>query len=122
MFGSNPDLWWAIIFCFAFLTMMGLRHRIAAWFRRAEANKLKLRDEQARQASDPLAHFYMTVAEIDGRTPQPESFERFGRTIWKFEGKNHLNHQDADEARRQAVLREARAFYQDVDRLRLGRR
>jgi hypothetical protein len=122
MFGSNPDLWWAIIFSFALVIVMGLRHRIKAWFDRVEDNKLKLRAEQDRQLKDPLSHFYMTVAEIDGRTPQPETFERFGRTIWKFEGKNHLNQEDADEARRQAVLREARAFYQDVDRLRLGRR
>lgn len=122
MFGSNPDLWWAIIGSFALVTVVGLRHRIKAWIDRVEDNKLKLRAEQDRQLKDPLSHFYMTVAEIDARTPQPETFERFGRTIWKFEGKNHLNQEDADEARRQAVLRDARAFYQDVDRLRLGRR
>lgn len=122
MFGSNPDLWWAIIASFAVVTLVGLRHRIKAWIDRIEANKLKLRAEQDRQAKDPLAHFYMTVDEIDRRTPQPETFERFGRTIWRFAGQNHLSQEAADEARRQAVLTEARAFYQDVDRLRLGRR
>lgn len=122
MFGSNPDLWWAIIGGFALVLVTGLRHRIFAWMSRVESNKVAWRAEQDRQASDPLAHFYLTVAEIDARTPQPETFERFGRTIWKFDGKNHLNQEDADEARRQAVLKEARAFYQDVDRLRLGRR
>lgn len=122
MFGSNPDLWWTILFCFALVTVVGLRHRIKAWFDRVEDNKLKLRAEQDRQLKDPLSHFYMTVAEIDARTPQPGTFERFGRTIWKFEGKNHLSQEAADEARRQAILRDARAFYQDVDRLRLGRR
>jgi len=122
MFESNPDLWWAIIGGFALVTAVGLRHRIKAWIDGVEANKLKLRAEQERQLKDPLSHFYLTVAEIDSRTPQPSTFERFGRTIWRFEGKNHLNQDDADEARRQAVLRDARAFYQDVDRLRLGRR
>lgn len=120
--GVNPDLLWTIAVCFAVVLVVGLRHRIRAWFERAEANKLALRAEQDRQTKDPLAHFYLTVAEIDARTPQPETFERFGRKIWKFEGKNHLSQDDADEARRQAVLRDARAFYQDVDRLRLGRR
>ena len=122
MFGVNPDLLWAIAACFALVVATGLRHRIKAWIDRVEANKLKLRAEQERQTKDPLAHFYMTVAEIDARTPQPTTFARFGRTIWLFEGKNHLSQEAADEARRQAVLRDARAFYQDVDRLRLGRR
>ena len=119
MFGSNPDLWWAIIGGFALVVVTGMRHHIFAWLSRTEANKVAWRAEQDRQASDPLAHFYLTVAEIDARTPQPETFERFGRTIWTFAGKNHLNQEDADEARRQAVLKEARSFYQDVDRLRL---
>ncbi len=122
MFGSNPDLWWAIIGSFAVVTAVGLRHRIKAWIDRVESDKLKLRAEQERQLKDPLSHFYLTVAEIDGRTPQPTTFERFERTIWAFEGKNYLSQEAADEARRQAVLRDARAFYQDVDRLRLGRR
>lgn len=119
MFGVNPDLFWATGVCLGLAVIFGSRHRIMAWFQRVETDKLKLRAEQDRQAKDPLAHFYMTVAEIDARTPQPETFERFGRTIWRFAGKNHLSAEAADDARRQAVLLEARSFYQDVDRLRL---
>jgi hypothetical protein len=116
------DVYWTILFAFALVAVMGLRHHIFAWLHRREQRKLAFRAEQERQARDPLAHFYLTVEEIDQRTPLPESFERFGRTIWTFEGKNHLSAEAADEARRQAVLRDARAFYQDVDRLRLGGR
>ncbi len=119
MFSVNPDLLWAAAGCFVLIVLAGSRHRIKAWFDRVETRKLAWRAEQDRQAKDPLAHFYMTVAEIDARTPQPETFERFGRTIWRFAGKNHLSQEAADEARRQIVLAEARAFYQDVDRLRL---
>lgn len=122
MLPDLPDLYWAILFSFAVVIVLGLRHRIMAWLDRKEAEKLAFHAEQDRQAKDPLAHFYLTVAEIDAKTPPPESFERFGRTIWRFEGKNFLDGQEADDARRAAVLRDARAFYQDVDRLRLGRR
>jgi hypothetical protein len=116
------DLYWTILFCFVLVAVMGLRHQIKAWADRREQRKLAFRAEQDRQMRDPLAHFYLTVEEINQRTPAPETFERFGRTIWTFEGKNHLSPEAADEARRQAVLRDARAFYQDVDRLRLGGR
>ena len=116
------DVYWTILFGFALVVVMGLRHHIFAWLHQREQRKLAFRAEQERQARDPLAHFYLTVEEINQRTPMPETFERFGRTIWTFEGKNHLSAEAADEARRQAVLRDARAFYQDVDRLRLGGR
>ncbi len=122
MFGVNPDLLWTAFGCIVLAVVAGSWHRIAAWLSRVEARKVAWHAEQDRQASDPLAHFYLTVAEIDARTPQPETFERFGRTIWRFNGQNHLTQDAADEARRQAVLTEARSFYQDVDRLRLGRR
>ncbi|BCW87144.1 hypothetical protein sos41_02710 [Alphaproteobacteria bacterium SO-S41] len=112
---------WTGVFCIVLVTVLGLRHRIQAWLDAREARKLAFRAEQERQAGDPLAHFYLTVAEINEKTPPPETFERFERTIWRFENKNYLNAEGADEARRQAVLRDARAFYQDVDRLRLGR-
>lgn len=121
MIPDLPPLYWTLIFGFALVTVLGLRHHIKAWADRREAAKLAFRAEQDRQRSDPLAHFYLTVQEIDERTPQPETFERFERTIWRFEDKNYLSAEDADEARRQAVLRDARAFYQDVDRLRLTR-
>jgi hypothetical protein len=120
--GVTRELIWTFLFCFAVVIGLGLRHRIKAWLDRREARKLAFRAEQERQASDPLAHFYLTVAEINAKTPPPETFERFERTIWRFENKNYLSAEAADEARRQAVLRDARAFYQDVDRLRLGRR
>lgn len=116
------ELVWTFVVCIALVVVLGLRAQIKAWFDRREQRKLAFRAEQDRQARDPLAHFYLTVEEINQRTPQPETFERFGRTIWTFEGKNHLSAEAADEARRQAVLRDARAFYQDVDRLRLGGR
>ena len=118
----SRDLLWALIGCFALTVGLGLRSQIRAWAARREAAKLAVRAEQDRQANDPLAHFYLTVQEIDARTAQPETFERFERTIWRFEDKNYLSAEAAAEARRQAVLRDARAFYQDVDRLRLGRR
>ena len=116
------DLYWTILLGFVLVAVVGLRHRIRAWFDERERRKIAFRAEQDRQTRDPLAHFYLTVEEINQRTPPPETFERFGRTIWTFEGKNHLTAEAADEARRQAVLRDARAFYQDVDRLRLGGR
>lgn len=119
MFNVNPDLLWAAAGCFVLIVIAGTSHHIKAWFERVERRKLDWRAEQERQAKDPLAHFYLTVEEIDARTPQPETFERFGRTIWRYDGKNHLTQEAADEARRQAVLKEARSFYQDVDRLRL---
>jgi len=118
----SRDLFWVLVACFALTAVLGLRHHIKAWADRREAAKLAFRAEQERQAGDPLAHFYLTVQEIDARTPQPETFERFERTIWRFEDRNYLSAEAAGEARRQAVLRDARAFYQDVDRLRLGRR
>lgn len=118
----NPDLYWTIAGCFALVIVFGLRHRIKAWLDAREAKKLAFHAEQQRQLADPLSHFYLTVEEINRRTPLPTTFERFGRTIWRFEDKNHLSQEAADEARRQAVLRDARAFYQDVDRLRLGGR
>lgn len=118
----SPELWTVAIIGAIVITLFGLRERIADWANRREAKKLAFRAEQDRQQRDPLAHFYLTVEEINGRTPPPETFERFGRTIWRFEGKNYLHAEEADEARREAVLREARAFYQDVDRLRLTRR
>mgnify|MGYP000902750753 CR=1 FL=1 len=118
----SRELIFTFLFAFALVIGLGLRHRIKDWLDRREARKLAFHAEQARQASDPLAHFYLTVAEFEAKTPQPESFERFERTIWRFEGKNYLHEEDAVEARRLAVLRDARAFYQDVDRLRLGRR
>lgn len=122
MFAINADFLWTALGCLALAVIAGSWRHIAAWMARIEARKVAWHAEQDRQASDPLAHFYLTVAEIDARTPQPETFERFGRTIWRFAGQNHLTQAAADEARRQAVLTEARAFYQDVDRLRLGRR
>lgn len=118
----SPELWSAAIVGAVLVVLFGLRDPIRAWFDRIEAKKQAFRAEQARQQSDPLSHFYLTVEQINEKTPVPETFERFGRTIWKFEGKNFLNQEEADEARRQAVLRDARAFYQDVDRLRLTRR
>lgn len=118
----SRELVWTFVFSFALVIGLGLRHRIMAWLDRREARKLAFHAEQARQASDPMAHFYLTVAEFEAKTPAPETFERFERTIWRFEDKNYLSAEAADEARRQAVLRDARAFYQDVDRLRLGRR
>lgn len=118
----NTDLYWTIAACFVIVTVLGLRHRIKAWLDAREAKKLAFHAEQQRQLADPLSHFYLTVEEVNKRTPLPTSFERFGRTIWRFEDKNFLHQDEADEARRQAVLRDARAFYQDVDRLRLGRR
>jgi hypothetical protein len=118
----TPELWSAAIVGAVLAVGFGLRDRIKDWLDRREAKKLAFRAEQDRQARDPLAHFYLTVEEINTKTPPPETFERFGRTIWKFEGKNFLHQEEADEARREAVLRDARAFYQDVDRLRLGRR
>lgn len=118
----NPDLYWTIAGCFALVVLFGLRHRIKDWADAREARKLAFHAEQDRQKADPLAHFYLTVEEINGRTPIPTQSERLGRTVWRFEDKNYLSQEAADEARRQAVLREARAFYQDVDRLRLGGR
>lgn len=118
----SDDLLWTGIFCIALVTVLGLRHRIKAYFDAREAKKLAFHAEQERQAGDPLAHFYLTVAEINEKMPAPETFERFERMIWRFENKNYLTAEAADEARRQAVLRDARAFYQDVDRLQLGRR
>lgn len=118
----SPELWSAAIVGAVLAFGFGLRDHIKAWLDRREAKKLAFRAEQDRQTRDPLAHFYLTVEEINSKTAPPETFERFGRTIWKFEGKNFLSQEEADEARREAVLRDARAFYQDVDRLRLGRR
>lgn len=122
MLPDIPDVYWALIFSFALILVMGFREKIAAWFNRRERNVVAFRQEQERQAKDPLAHFYLTVEEINAKTPMPETFERFGRTIWRFEDKNYLSAEEADEVRRQAVLRDARAFYQHVDRLRLGGR
>jgi len=118
----TADLTWTIAGCLALVVLLGLRHRIKAWIDAREARRAAFRAEQDRQLADPLSHFYLTVEEFNARTPVPTTFERFGRTIWRFEDKNYLSQEAADEARRQAVLREARAFYQDVDRLRLGRR
>ncbi|MCC6921365.1 MAG: hypothetical protein IT548_19400 [Alphaproteobacteria bacterium] len=118
----TADLAWTIAGCFALVVVMGLRHHIKAWADAREAKRLAYRAEQDRQLADPLSHFYLTVEEINARTAVPTTFERFGRTIWRFEDKNYLSQEAADEARRQAVLRDARAFYQDVDRLRLERR
>lgn len=118
----SPELWTAAILGALMAVGFGLRDQIKAWLDRREARKLAFRAEQDRQRADPLAHFYLTVEQINAKTPPPETFERFGRTIWRFEGKNFLNAEEADEARREAVMRDARAFYQDVDRLRLGRR
>lgn len=118
----SPELWTAALIGALLVVVFGLRDQIRAWSERREEKKLAFRAEQDRQRADPLAHFYLTVDEINAKTPLPESFERFGRTIWRFEGKNFLHTEEADEARRQAVLRDARAFYQDVDRLRLTRR
>ncbi len=118
----NPDLYWTLAGCFALVVLAGQRHRIKAWLDAREARKLAFHAEQERQLKDPLSHFYLTVEEINRSMPVPATFERFGRTIWRFEDRNYLSAEAADEARRQAVLRDARAFYQDVDRLRLGRR
>jgi hypothetical protein len=116
------DFIWFLIACFAVVTVLGLRHHIIAWANRREAKKLDWHAEQERQVRDPTAHFYMTVEEINAKVAVPEVFERFGRMVWKFDGKNYFSAEEADEARRQYVLMEARRFYQDVDRLRLGRR
>lgn len=118
---SNPDLYWTFAILAVALVIYGLRHRIKRWGDRREAAKRDQRKRDARNAQDPLAHYYLTVEEINAQTPVPESFQRFGRTIWRFGGKNYLDAAEADEARRQAVLKEARSFYQDIDRLRLGR-
>ncbi len=113
---------WTIALCFALAIVLGLRGRIKAWADRREARSLAWRAEQDRQKGDPLAHFHLTIAEIDAKTPQPTQFSRFGRDVWRFDDRNYLSAEAAAEARREAVLREARTFYQDVDRLRLGGR
>ncbi len=114
-----PDVYWGLALAFALLLVFGFRERIRAWFDRLEAKVAARHAQNARERQDPHAHFHLTLAEIEARTPAPEPTPFGGR--WRFGGSTYATFEEADDARREAILREARGFYVDVDRLRLGR-
>lgn len=121
-FAAIPAIYWAAAAGFVLVVIFGMRERIRAWSDRAEARKLAMRAEDERMATDRLAHYYRSVEEIAARTPEPEELGANGARRWRFGGEIYAAYDDAAEARRAHILRETRAFYQDIDRLRLTRR
>jgi hypothetical protein len=116
-----PEIYWALAFGFVLVVVLGFRDAIRRWADRKEEAIAARRAEDARLRQDPHAHFHLTVAEIEARTPPPERVAWGGPERWRFGAETFASFEDAGEARRVAILRQARGFYQDIDRLQLGR-
>jgi hypothetical protein len=117
-----PEIYWAIFFAFVIACVFGFRERLRAWADAKEAKVRARHAENARETRDPVAHFHLTIAEIEAGTPVPERVQWGGPERWRFGTGTFSSFEEADEARREAILTEARRFYQDIDRLQLGRR
>lgn len=108
------DLYWSLLGIFIVMLALANRERIGRVINRID-EKIKAKhaaDERDRR--DPLAHFYITVAEIDARTPHPDP-NKPGAARYSWMGEIFSDWEGAGEARRAYVLAEARRFYLELD-------
>jgi len=114
--------WWLILGLVLAILAFAKRDAIGARLRRFdEANRRKTARLIAARGR-PHAHITFTLEEIADRIPEVEIVQdpNFGeRAIWQ--GRDYIDVESAEAARRQAILEEARSFYQDVDAMLLER-
>jgi len=88
-----------------------VRHAFAEMDRKRKADELQSMYDRA----NPNSHFRMSVEQINEDTPPvlPLSGEEAG---FSWDGRLFSSREEAEAARWQHVLAEARGFYQDLDR------
>jgi len=117
----------AIIFCTG-AVLYRFRRPILGALRRFDARNAARREEEFRARFDPYAHYKQTlrlaedeieqVSEI--ATPDPRTGVPLTRYV--FLGTAYDTREEADGARRTAVIAMAREFYKDLDTIALKRR
>ncbi len=117
----------AVIFVIL-VTLYKFRTRIFIALRRFDASNAMRRYEELRDRHDRFAHYKHTVRlaeeelEDVGTIVVPD--ERTGQPITRFLflGNQYATRNEAEMARRAAVMAKARDFYLDLDNLYLGKR
>ncbi len=124
-------MWSAVLLLLLIAVVAGVARRdqiLAALDRFDDDNRAK-KSRAAAALRTPNAHMVLTIEEIDERTEpvetvwarEPETGAMRKRFLWR--GAVFNDEAEAQDARQQAVLAEARAFYADLDQsYRLGRR
>lgn len=116
-----------LAFAVAAILAIALARPVKALWDRFEARNQAQRHEFTRDMLTPNAHFKHTLRVIAEKTEAVQVVNRVSaeadaiERVAVFRGQAFASVAEAEEARAQAILGEARAYYQDVDRLRLGR-
>jgi hypothetical protein len=122
------DLIILVVSFVAVVTLYKFRARIFLALRRFDARNAMRRYEELRDRHDRFAHYKHTVRlaeeEVEEVTTMAVPDERTGQPVTRFLflGKQYATGNEAEMARRAAVMAKARDFYLDLDNLWLGRR
>lgn len=111
---TMTPLYWSLLGIFLLMLVLGNRERINRYINRIDEKIRAKHAADERDKRDPLAHFYITVAEIDARTPHPDP-NHPGAARYTWMGEVFSSWENAGEARRAHVLAEARRFYLEID-------
>ena len=109
-------------------TLYKFRARIFLALHRFDSRNAMRRYEEMRDRHDRFAHYKHTVRmaeeEVEEVMPIEVQDERTGEPVRRFLflGTQYATHNEAEMARRAAVMAKARDFYLDLDNLWLGRR
>jgi|GEM_PF-697845 len=117
----------AVLFVLA-ATLYKFRARIFLALRRFDTRNAFRRYEELKDRHDRFAHYKHTVRmaeeEVEGVSEMTMPDERTGTPVTRFLflGEHYATSDEAEMARRAAVMAKARDFYLDLDNLYLGKR
>lgn len=119
-----PGLWYLIFVAVGMIAWRIWGHHVTRAFRDMERRRATAELQAMYDRANPNSHFRQSVEQINEDVPAVEVSE--GQPDqYRWNGMTFASREDAEAARWQHVLSEARGFYQDLDRSfgnRIGRR
>ena len=116
------DLLTTSAFIAAMLVLYRFRHEIAAAFTRFDRRNVQRLADEARDRSDPIAHFRHTLKVAEEQVEEVSQMtvadERLGTPVTRFvfEGEQFATRFDAERVRAEKIRAIARGFYMELPR------
>lgn len=120
-----PDMplqgfWYFILLAAAMIAWRIWGDRVRSYFAEMEKRRKAAELQSLYDRANPNSHFRLSVEQINEDTPPVVPIPG-DQTAFNWDGRRYSTREEAETARWQHVLSEARGFYQDLDRT-LGNR